>query len=618
MSDERARTARPPWDFGYAPLPPSTGDEEPLPLDAVLALSRAVDPDLLAARLRPLASDLSVEPLVERMPLFWYRARASTTVPLIAVERALLSSEISLRYVASAVRSSFAVAPAFGPGTVAPVLGLLERRGRRWAARRPSRGEDPETPGRWFLRHEEGGLGVDRGRFGGGAGTRLAVIDDDGAGVDRISLDGEVLVLVERASQGTMHGALMVAWAIGSGQRADDFRGVAPDASPRLYFIPKPGTSVLALPLAIARAVLDGADVILCATYLEGCSSPLLDDALDFAWRWGRKGRGTPVVIPTGREASSPAGSLHASFSLGLGEPASDPRVFCIGPSARGGGWFLWRDRRGRSRPFANRGPAVRWLAPGDDMAFPLERRLAGSRARPAERLYHAESSGASALAAGALLLVLAQNPALRVEELDAIMTWTLEPVSTDLPPHVLPLADPDDVLPAGRDGDGHNAKHGYGQIHAGRACLVAGDPVALALQRMGEVAAAVMWSDLRRTAPVIQSLYSRRLARWSVRALIADASLLHDVCVLLRHARLTAGNPERRRAHGAGALLRALALLLRKLSSCRCVPRPGPRVSAELNALLSRAERATRGPVEQMDTIESAVADLAGQIGHR
>ncbi len=90
--------------------------------------------------------------------------------------------------------------------------------------------------------------------------------------------------------------------------------------------------------------------------------------------------------------------------------------MFCVGPSSREGGWFLWRDRRGRLHPFANRGPALRWLAPGDDLPDPFA---------DADRLTHAESSGAAAVAAGVLLLVLGQNPDLTIDELDAVVSNT-------------------------------------------------------------------------------------------------------------------------------------------------------------------------------------------------
>lgn len=466
------------------------------------------------------------------------------------------------------------------------------------------------TPGRWFLRAEDGGVGVDRRRFGGGAGTRLAVIDDDAWASDALGLEREVLVMLDQPPRNQAHGALMVAWAVGARRRG--FRGVAPDASPRLYLIPKPGSCVLALPVAIVRAVSDGADVVVCAAYVEGSTTPMLDDALEFAVRFGRRGRGCPVVFPTGREASSPRESLHASFSLGFGEPASDPRVFCVAPGARGEGWFLWRDRRGRSRPFANRGPAVRWLAPGDDLSCPVP---PASGVDPvSERLSHAESSGASALAAGVLLLVLSRNPELHVPELDALVRSTLSPVPPEAPPSAAPLADPWDLLPIARDRDGHNAKHGYGRLDAGRACLAAGDPLALALVLIGEDDAARAWSDAREGDPLARGLYSRHLARWAVRALLADPCLCHGVCALARHARLIAGSERRRRAHGAGAVARQIAILVRSLATSRGAPRASPRVRRELDALLDRLERAC-ADAGRIDAIESVFAALCARI---
>ncbi|MGH7270376.1 MAG: hypothetical protein ACREJ3_08080, partial [Polyangiaceae bacterium] len=281
------------------------------------------------------------------------------------------------------------------------------------------------------------------------------------------------------------------------GQR---YAGVAPDASVRLYCIPKAGFDVVSVPLALARAAFDGADVIVCATYLEGASSPLLDDDLEVATRLGRRGRGTVVVLPTGRETSSPGSSVHASLSLGLGDPASDPRVHCIAPGGRQGGWFLW-PLRGKLRPFSNRGPAVRWLAPGDDITYPFSAR---------DRLFHAESSGASAIAAGVMLLVLGCNRHLRLHELHAILERTAIAPSRNEAPDAT-LSDPADVLPPGHDRDGHNAKCGYGRLNAARACACARDPVALQLVSMGEGAVARQWCVRRHP-------YSNRVARWCVR----------------------------------------------------------------------------------------------------
>ncbi|XXX80931.1 hypothetical protein WMF30_19435 [Sorangium sp. So ce134] len=625
----RASAPRPPWDFGYAPVPTAAGDDDGGPLDIVVALRRAAAPGDVVAALSARWSAIEVERVIERPPIFWLRVRSPDRGRRAEVAAALSAAALPVRYVASARRPSAAVAPRFDAAAGAAA------RPDGWTARGASFEEDPVTPGRWFLRDEEGGIGVDRRRCGGGAGMRLGVIDDDAWAADELGLDREVLVMLEHPPRSQAHGSFMVAWAVGS-RRPGGFRGVAPDASPRLYLIPKPGSCVLALPVALIQAVSDGADVVVCAAYVEGSTTPMLDDALEFAARLGRRGRGCPVVFPTGREASSPPASLHASFSLGFGEPASDPRVFCVGPGARGEGWFLWRDRRGRSRPFANRGPAVRWLAPGDDLTCPLppasgaapaSGEAPASSAAPAsgeapasgaapvsERLCHAESSGASALAAGVLLLVLSRNPALRLPELDALVLRTLAPVPPAAPASAEPLADPWDLRPDGRDRDGHNAKHGYGRIDAGRACLAAGDPVALALVLIGEDGAARAWHDARAAGPLARGMYSRRLARWAVRALLADPSLCHGVCALARHARLTAGDDARRRAHGAGVVLRQLSVLVRGLAASRQAPPASPRVRGEVAALLDSLERsATDAAVVQ--AVESRFGELADAV---
>jgi hypothetical protein len=497
-----------------------------------------------------------------------------------------------VRYVASAERPSLAL------GDPLPLAGAPVARPDAWPVRAVFPDDvlaDPTSPGTWFLREGEGGVAVDRA-LGGGAGTRLAVIDDEAREADALDLDALVLIDLDERPASTVHGALMVAWASG----ARGFSGVAPLSSRRLYVIPKPGRSLTALPLAIARAAIEGADVIVCATYVEGSQSPMLDDALEFATRLGRRGRGAAVVMPTGREASSTPGSLHASFSLGLGEPASDPRVFCVAPGARGGGWFLWRARGGRLRPFANRGPAVRWLAPGDDIAYPFSPQGAP------ERLFHAESSGASAVAAGVLLLVIAASPHLRLAELAAVVDGTLEPVPAEPPADRGPFADPADLLPRAADRDGHNAKHGHGLLHAGRACLAAADPVCGALVAIGEDAAARAFAELRRRRRAVSRAYSRRLGRWAVRALLADGEAAEALRVIVRHLRLVAGREDRLRAHGDGALVRRIHLLVRRLMAARV--RPGAAVGAELLAL-DRRLAATAADAGQAARFERARA---------
>jgi hypothetical protein len=197
------------------------------------------------------------------------------------------------------------------------------------------------------------------------------------------------------------------------------------------------------------------------------------------------------------------------------------------------------------------------------------------------DRWCHAESSGASALAAGVLLLVLASNPALTLREVDAIVTAT----ATEVPDHdavAAPPVDPFDLLPRGVDADGHNAKHGYGRMNARRACLAARDPVAAELLAMGEDEAAQAAFDLvTRVRP-----YSPRAARWVVRRMLGDASARHTLRVALRHLRLVAVRPGRARSHAPAALARQLVSLVRALLARDKVP---PFVAVELGDLARR-----------------------------
>ncbi len=499
---------------------------------------------------------------------------------------------LGVRYVSHATRTDVRL------GAPAAWEGAPPARATSWRARSaPESIVDPPSHGRWFLRADECGVSVDRRVCGVGAKMRLAVVDDDVSDPDLLDLDSLVYVGVDRAAGIGIHSSLLIGWAVGTMRTRDDasvpFRGVAPGASPRVYCVPLAGTDVLSTPLAIARAVDDGADVVLLTMSLESSSSPMLDDAFEFATRLGRRGRGTALVVATGRQASSGPGSVHASWSLSLADPASDPRVFCIGPSGRGGGWFLWRDKHGSFRPFANRGPAVRWMAPGDDVAFPLQAR---------ERMSHAESSGAAAIAAGVALLVLGSNPTLRSRDLDAALTRASEAVTGDPSVGRAPLADVEDLLPHGRDRDGHNAKHGYGLLHATRTCATVRDPFAAALATIGEDSAAARWL---RAGP--RHVYSRALARWAARVVLEDSRVDHAFRVVARHARLVALEPSRHDAHGAGALARQLAVIVRMLSS---------------TAHRSRAPRAIRAELERLDArlrapeCTSIDAQLRGIVG--
>ncbi len=575
------------WDFPYDPSSVSLPVDEADGGDVVVATHDDVDAETFSEALRRFAP--GIETLIARPPLFWTRIRTSTGTPLSDLVSALVTAGIRVRYVTPAKTGTMALAPALD------VSAVPRARGASWSTRLtraapPSRG----AQGDWFL-GGEGGVRVDRRVCGTGAGTRFAIIDDDAADVESLELDQVVLVGVERAPATTGHAALMAGWAVGAVPRdAARFTGVAPDASVRLYCVPKPWIDVVSLPLAIARAVFDGADVVVCATYVEGTSSPLLDDALDVATRLGRRGRGTVVVLPTGRETSSGAKSVHASLSLGLGDPASDPRVHCIAPGGKRGGWFLWKTPKGKLRPFSNRGPAVRWLSPGDDVAYPFSAR---------DRLFHAESSGASAIAAGVVLLLVGCNPTLRIRDVHALLARTADVPDweDDLEPV---LADPVDVLPLGRDADGHNAKTGYGRLNATRACACARDPLALELTAMGENELAAAW------ATHTPRPYSRRLARWVTRALLARPDLEHALRSLLRHGRLVAAEPARSDGHAPGALARQLGLLARELARAA----PPRRVREELGAASEALQRASNAKRPSDAIFDETIRRLFGK----
>lgn len=536
-----------PWDFDYRPIP-ACGSDPHGPCDVLLATRSGAPIERLREAFEAAGVDASIDVVLSLGPLHWARIRASIEVPNDRVE-AIARAVCEVRYAASARHGSQAWAPSLDLAADAVA------RADGWAARARTWAEDRFEGGRWFLSAEAGGAAAIHEVTGTGAGARLAVIDDDAAGVEALDLDAEIHIGLDRRPTAHSHGASMVAWAVGAARAEPPFRGVAPDASPRLYLIPKPGADVVSLPVAIARAVADGADVIVCATYVEGTWSPMLDDALAFAERAGRGGLGAVVVLPTGRETSSPPGSVHASLTLSFGDPAADPRVLCVAPGARTGGWFYYRDRKKLARPFANRGPSVRLLAPGDDVAHPLG---------GPPRLSHAESSGASAIAAGVVALALTNNPTLRLREVLALLETTVTPVDAAPDPAWAPFADPHDSKPIARDRDGHDAKHGYGALSASRACLAASDPIAWALVRIGEDVAAARYAAMRRTERAVREAYSEGLARLLVRACLSDARTSHAVKAIVRHARLLSVDRRRSAAAPAGALAKQIALVLR------------------------------------------------------
>jgi hypothetical protein len=573
------------WEFEYAPISNGGGDDGSPEQDLIISTKDDVDPGTIAALLASWVSDAEVSALISIHPVFWTRVKSSQRMDRVRLASALHAAGVEVRYIASARRGCQQLSPPLDMGTARP------RGAYGWRCRPATSASEPRTPWRWFLQVE--GVDIRREDCGTGAGTRLAVVDNDGRDLDKIDLDAEVLVNCDVVPRAGAHSALLMGWAVGArsgnGRR---FRGVAPDASPRLYCIPKSSEEIFSLPLAIVQAAADGADVIVCSTYVDGLTSRLLDDALEFATKLGRGGRGSVVIMPTGREMSSPGDSIHSSLSLGLAEPASDPRVFCVGPSARDGGWFLWRDRRGRMRPFANRGPSIRWLAPGDDLAYPF-----ASDDRPA----HAESSGAAAVAAGVVLLVLGLNPTLELHELDQLLLDTIVPIDPAHRATDPELGDRADLLPLGSDPDGHNAKHGYGRLCASAACLAGSDPVCSTLIRIGELDAARNYAQrltLSRTRP-----YSAELAQHVAPMILSDARSRHAFCTVARALRLMAREGDRAGGVVPGTTLRQLGILLRLVSG-RENP---PHIKEELAAVAER--------IRMISMDETAVSAVEKQL---
>lgn len=527
------------WAFDYAPIALQLGDPDGAS-EYLIATLEEVDS---AALLRALGrvGGVRARTLISRPPIHWTLVELEAPLsraPLYAA----LDGLVTVRYIAPARAACLESAP-----------GLDLRRAEirpeeSWGTRALEPGEvTRSSPGYWFL-DSQTGIQVDRTIVGWGSGSRLAVIDDDGLDAGRLPLDAEILVELSSRPNAQRHGSLMVAWAVAADDGAH--HGVAPAASPRLYLVPKPGLDVYSLPLALARAVFDGADVVVAAGYVDGVASPMLEDALALAVGAGRGGLGTAVVIPTSRETSSPPGGVHASLTLSLVAPASDPRVVCIGPSGRDGGWFLWRDRRGRLRPFANRGPAVRFVAPGDDIADPFDHE---------GRAMHAESSGASAIAGGAFLLLLAANPLLDVSTAIEVIrrtACTVDPSRFDR----AELADHRDLQPTTVDSDGHNAKVGYGRILVSDAVLIASDPFSAALFEIGDRAAAKAWLIGPRP-------YSPRVAQALAIAYLRDSIARDGFRSIVRHIRLVFASPSRAKAHPIGALVRLISAVIQQSS---------------------------------------------------
>jgi hypothetical protein len=123
----------------------------------------------------------------------------------------------------------------------------------------------------------------------------------------------------------------------------------------------------------------------------------------------------------------------------------------------------------------------------------------------------------------------------------------------------------------------------------------------------MGELVAARTWA----ASPESLRARSPRLARWVVRALLADPGSRWALDVLLRHLRLVSVDPERARAHGDGVLVaRAAQLLGRLVRRSSSAP---PSIRAELFDHLCRMEALAREP-EALRAFEAHLVAVAAR----
>jgi hypothetical protein len=288
-----------------------------------------------------------------------------------------------------------------------------------------------------------------------------------------------------------------------------------PGAHVGLFQIPsvagaaRPYLATADLATAIAAAVgAWAADVVLIAMSDGAWGTPrYLRDVLREAARWGRRGRGTPIVCSVGdpsrnhvREDDSP--------TLGADDLASQPWVHAVAACDGEGRWYrvypgyacpgpangndAWgagelgaprttAGGQGRGRvgpptlapPMTNAGNGATYNRLGPAVAFTAP----GEPTRWSEHIAADDSSQASALAAAAAARVLSHNRDLTVPELRALLALT-----ADVPAAV----DGGRGLGAGafdaRDRLGHNFKVGHGAVNARAASLGAADPVCLAL----------------------------------------------------------------------------------------------------------------------------------------
>ena len=327
---------------------------------------------------------------------------------------------------------------------------------------------DPSYAQQWHLNNQGGSGGVagadiaaERAwNFTLGRGVRVAVIDN-GFDVQHADLAPGIVAesgFFDNAAtfQHTLvnypdsrHGTFCAGMAAARHSNRRDGCGSAPECELMLVATlnDQVGTQVtLARAVAFAadpRLEIPGADVATGADVIVSSLGPnganwaltsVLENAILFATRQGRRGRGTPIFW---------ASSNGNNVDIALDQVVSHPSVIAVGRTTRG-------DREHNSA----RGPQLDFLAPGVDVV---------STASGGGTSISTGTSYAAPLAAGVGALVLGINPDLRAEDVRRILCETCDKIGGV-------------TYSAG----GHNTDYGFGRINAFRAVMRAMQSIAV------------------------------------------------------------------------------------------------------------------------------------------
>lgn len=190
--------------------------------------------------------------------------------------------------------------------------------------------------------------------------------------------------------------------------------------------------------LEVAGAdVAAGADVIVSSLGPNGANwalTTVLENAILFAARQGRRGRGTPIFW---------ASSNGNNVDIGLDEVVSHPNVIAVG-----------RSRRDDLEDNSARGPQLAFLAPGVSVV---------STASGGGTRTSTGTSFAAPLSAGVGALVLSINPDLTAEDVRQILCDTCDKIGG-----------------VTYDARGHHDDYGFGRVNAFRAVIRAMQSIAV------------------------------------------------------------------------------------------------------------------------------------------